>query len=87
MDSTLPVKLLLANYNVITDSKAIASALKNYFSQISSKLAEIPQVDINPPDVLGPSQANSFMLFPASAVDIEEVITSLICVCKCVREW
>ena len=34
-------------------------------------------MDTNPLDFLGPSQANSFMLFPASAAEIEEIITSL----------
>ena len=64
--------------NVITDSKAIATAFNNHFSQIGSKLAEeILQVDIDPLDFLGPSQANSFMQFPASAAEIEEIITCL----------
>ena len=76
MDST-PPKIVVGN-NVITDSKAIASAFNNHFSQIGSKLAEeILQVDIDPQDFLGPSQANSFMLFPASTAEIEEIITCL----------
>ena len=72
-----PSKIVVGN-NVITDSKAIASAFNKYFSDIGRKLAEeIPQVDIDPPDFLGPSQANSFMLFPVSAVEIENEITRL----------
>ena len=72
-----PSKIVVGN-NVITDSKAIASAFNDHFSQIGSKLAEdIPQVDIDPLDFLGPSLANSFMLFPASAAEIEEIISSL----------
>jgi len=64
--------------NVINDSKAIASAFNKYFSEIGRKLAEeIPQVDIDPLDFLGSSQANSFMLFPVSAVEIQNEITSL----------
>lgn len=56
----------------------IASAFNNHFSQIGSKLAEeIPQVDIDPLDFLGCSQANSFMLFPASSTEIEEIITCM----------
>ena len=70
--------MLLALNNVITDSKAIASAFNNCFSQIGRKLAEeLPQVDIDNLEFLGPSQTNSFILFPVSAVEIEEIITSL----------
>ena len=72
-----PSKIVVGN-NVITDSKAIASAFNKYFSDIGRKLAEeIPQVGIDPLDFLGPSQANSFMLFPVSAVEIENEITRL----------
>ena len=75
MDS--PSKIVVGN-NVITDSKAIATAFSNHFSQIGSKLAEeIPQVDIDLLDFLGSLQANSFMLFPASAAEIKEIITCL----------
>ena len=77
MDSTPTLKFFVGN-NVITDSNAIATAFNNHFSQIGSKLAEeIPQVGINHLDFLGPSQANSFMLFPASAAEIEQIITCL----------
>ena len=72
-----PSKIVVGN-NVITDSKAIASAFNKYFSDIGRNLAEdIPQVDIDPLDFLGPSQADSFMFFPVSAVEIENEITRL----------
>ena len=72
-----PSKFVVDN-NVITDSTAIATAFNNHFSQIGSKLAEeILQVDIDPLDFLGPSEANSFMQFPASVAEIEEIITLL----------
>lgn len=50
-----PSKIVVGN-NVITDSKAIASAFNKYFSDIGRNLAEeIPQVNIDPLDFLGPS--------------------------------
>lgn len=36
-----------------------------------------PNIDIDPLDFLGPSQANSLMLLPVSAVEIENEITRL----------
>ena len=72
-----PSKIVVGN-NIITDSKAIALAFNNYFSDTGRKLAaEIPQSDIDPVNFLGPSQANSFMLFPVSAVEIEKEMYSL----------
>ena len=78
MDSTPPLKLLL-----VIMLSLILRLLPQLLIIIFLKLAvnilaeEIPQVDIDPLDFLGPSRANSFMLFPASAAEIEEIVTCM----------
>ena len=72
-----PSKIVVGN-STIKDPKSIAATFNEFFSNIGRKLAsDIPPVDIDPQLFLAPPQANSFLLFPVTTLEIEHEITNL----------
>ena len=62
----------------IKDIKAIANEFNNFFSSIGSNLASVvPATNVTCDYYLDKPQVSSFLLSPTSAMEIENIITSL----------
>ena len=62
----------------IKDIKAIANEFNNFFSSIGSNLASaVPATNVTCEHYLDKPQVSSFLLSPTSAMEIENIITSL----------
>ena len=65
-------------YCQLTDTKSIANAFNKYFANIGNHLAStIPNVDKSPQGYLTSHSCDSFYLFPTTAEEIENEISSL----------
>ena len=74
---SVPNLLRVDNLN-LTNSKLIADAFNNYFSNIGSNIANtIPTVDISFEKFLNNSLCHSFFLSPVTTLEVEEEITNL----------
>ena len=72
-----PITLKSGNIK-ITDTKAIANELNNYFANIGFKLAQqIPAVDTYFDAFLRQSPCSSLALFPVTYIEIEDEIDNL----------
>ena len=75
--STSPSKLII-NEHEITNDKAIADQLNNYFSNIGKNLAStVPKPNLPFNCYLDKPQASSFFLSPTTSTEIENIIMSL----------
>lgn len=76
--TNLPTKLVTGD-SILTDSKSIANAFNDFFSNIGNNLARsIPEVSsISPLDYLPVPPTSSFFLFPVTSSEIEEEILNL----------
>ena len=74
---SVPSKLIIDG-NDITDSKDIANAFKNFFTNVGTNLAqEIPAFSDSPFSFIGNPQANSFFIKHVTSEEISEEISKL----------